>query len=66
MNGKNLEDTQIEVTKEEYARIMKAFIDKEIDYETISNNAYLQWCKVTPELMGNAQLNIYKELLKNT
>ena len=51
---------------EEYARIMKAFIDKEIDYETISNNAYLQWCKVTPELMGNAQLNIYKELLKNT
>jgi len=51
---------------EEYARIMKAFIDKEIDYEAISNNAYRQWCKVTPELMGNAQLNIYKELLKNT
>ena len=51
---------------EEYARIMKAFIDKEIDYETLSNNAYFQWCKVTPELMGNKQLNIYKELLKNT
>ena len=51
---------------DEYARIMEAFIEKEIDYETLSNNAYLQWCKVTPELMGNAQLNIYKELLKST
>ena len=51
---------------EEYAKIMSAFIDKDIDYETLSYNAYLLWCKVTPELMGNAQLDIYKELLKNT
>jgi glycosyltransferase involved in cell wall biosynthesis len=49
---------------EEYARIMKAFIDGVVDYETLSDNAYRQWQKVTPELMGNAQLNIYKELLK--
>ena len=51
---------------EEYARIMKAFIDGVVDYQALSDNAYRQWQKVTPELMGNAQLNIYKELLKNT
>ena len=49
---------------DEYARIMKAFIDKEVDYQALSDNAYRQWQKVTPEKMGNAQLNIYKELIK--
>ena len=51
---------------DEYARIMKAFIDKKVDYQALSDNAYRQWQKVTPELMGNKQLNIYKSLLKNT
>ena len=37
-----------------------------VDYQTLSDNAYRQWQKVTPELMGNAQLKIYKDLLKNT
>ena len=49
---------------DEYSRIMRAFIDKEVDYQTLSDNAYRQWQKVTPEKMGNAQLNIYKELLE--
>ena len=51
---------------DEYSRIMRAFIDGVVDYHTLSNNAYRQWQKVTPELMGNAQLKIYKDLLKNT
>ena len=51
---------------DEYARIMRAFIDGVVDYQTLSNNAYRQWQKVTTEKMGNKQLNIYKELLRNT
>ena len=51
---------------DEYARIMNAFIHGIVDYQTLSDNAYRQWQKVTPELMGNAQLKIYKDLLKNT
>jgi glycosyltransferase involved in cell wall biosynthesis len=47
---------------DEYARIMKAFIEGVVDYETLSQNAYSQWCKVKPELMSNKQLNIYKSL----
>ena len=49
---------------EEYARIMRAFIDGVVDYQTLSKNCLKQWQKVTPEAMGNAQLNIYKELLE--
>ena len=49
----------------EYARIMKAFINKQVDYQALSNNAYRQWEKVTPEKMGTKQLNIYKELKNN-
>ena len=49
---------------EEYARIMRAFIDGVVDYHTLSKNCLKQWQKVTPEAMGNAQLNIYKELLE--
>jgi glycosyltransferase involved in cell wall biosynthesis len=51
---------------DEYARIMKTFIDGVVDYQTLSKNCFKQWQKVTTEKMGNAQLNIYKELLKNT
>ena len=51
---------------DEYSRIMRAFIDGVVDYHTLSNNAYRQWQKVTPEIMGNKQLNIYKELLIST
>ena len=51
---------------DEYARIMNAFIRGVVDYQTLSDNAYRQWQKVTPELMGNKQLNIYRDLLKNT
>ena len=47
---------------DEYARIMKAFIDGVVDYEALSQAAYNQWCKVTPEKMSEAQLSIYKEL----
>ena len=48
---------------DEYARIMKAFIDGVVDYEALSQAAYNQWCKVAPEKMSEAQLNIYKELI---
>ena len=48
---------------EEYTRIMRAFIDKEVDYEALSDNAYRQWQKVTDVKMSAAQLNIYKSLL---
>ena len=51
---------------DEYARIMKAFIEGDVDYKALSDNAYRQWQKVTPEIMGNKQLNIYKELLKKS
>ena len=47
---------------DEYARIMKAFIEGVIDYKALSNNAYKQWEKVTPKKMSESQLNIYKEL----
>ena len=51
---------------DEYARIMKAFIDGVVDYHTLSKNCFQQWQKVTTEKMGNAQLNIYKDLLKKS
>ena len=47
----------------EYARIMKSFIDGVIDYEALSQKAYEQWEKVTAEKMSKLQLNIYKELI---
>ena len=49
---------------DEYAKIMKAFIDDVIDYEALSQNAYEQWKKVTAEKMSKLQLNIYKELIE--
>jgi glycosyltransferase involved in cell wall biosynthesis len=48
---------------EEYARIMRAFIDGVVDYEALSEAAYQQYQKVTDVKMSAAQLNIYKELL---
>jgi len=48
---------------EEYTRIMRAFIDKEVDYEALSEAAYQQYQKVTDVKMSAAQLNIYKSLL---
>ena len=47
----------------EYARIMKSFIDGVIDYEALSQKAYEQWEKVTAEKMSKLQLDIYKELI---
>ena len=49
---------------DEYARIMKKFIDKEIDYFILSENCINNWKKTcTPDIVGNIQLEIYKELL---
>jgi len=49
---------------EEYARIMKKFINKEVDYFKLSENCINNWQQTcTPDIVGDKQLNIYKELL---
>ena len=49
---------------DEYARIMKKFIDKEIDYFKLSEKCINNWQQTcTPDIVGNKQLKIYKELL---
>ena len=49
---------------DEYARIMKKFIYKEIDYFKISEKCINNWKKTcTPDIVGDIQLGIYKELL---
>ena len=49
---------------DEYARIMKAFINKQVDYFTLSENCINNWqATCTTEIVGNIQLGIYKELL---
>ena len=49
---------------DEYARIMNKFINKEIDYFKISEKCINNWQKTcTPDIVGNIQLEIYKELL---
>ena len=49
---------------DEYARIMKKFIKKEIDYFKISEKCIKNWRKhCMPENITKAQLNLYKELL---
>ena len=49
---------------DEYARIMKKFINKEIDYFKISEKCINNWKKTcTPDIVGDIQLGIYKELL---
>ena len=48
---------------DEYARIMKAFVDGTINYEYFSNKAHELWKNVTVEKMATSQLEIYKELL---
>ena len=52
--------------EDEYARIMKKFINKEIDYFKISEKCINNWKKTcTPDIVGNIQLGIYKELKKS-
>ena len=49
---------------DEYARIMKNFINGSIDYFKMSEKCINNWEKTcTPEIVGNIQLGIYKELL---
>ena len=49
---------------DEYARIMKKFIDKEVDYFKLSEKCINNWSiTCTPDIVGNIQLEIYKELL---
>ena len=49
---------------DEYARIMKKFINKKIDYFKISEKCINNWSiTCTPDIVGNIQLEIYKELL---
>jgi len=50
--------------EDEYARIMKKFINKEIDYFKISEKCINNWrATCTTDIVGNIQLEIYKELL---
>lgn len=47
----------------EYARIMQAFIDGDIDYDTLSKNCLENWennCK--PEMIAQQHIDLYKEL----
>jgi glycosyltransferase involved in cell wall biosynthesis len=51
---------------DEYTRIMKRFIDKEVDYKTLSKNArYRYECDYNPKDRANQQLEIYKKVLNN-
>ena len=43
---------------------MKKFINKEVDYFKLSENCINNWQQTcTPDIVGDKQLNIYKELL---
>ncbi len=49
---------------DEYARIMKKFIDSELDYDYLSENALKQWnMMANPKDRAQEQMNIYKGLL---
>ena len=49
---------------EEYARIMQKFIDSELDYEYLSENALKQWnMMANPKDRAQEQMKIYKGLL---
>ena len=49
---------------EEYARIMQKFIDSELDYDYLSENALKQWnTMANPKDRAQEQMNIYKGLL---
>ena len=51
---------------DEYTRIMKKFIDKEVDYKTLSKNArYRYECDYNPKDRANQQLEVYKKVLNN-
>jgi len=48
----------------EYARIMKKFINKDIDYFKLSEKCINNWQEIcTPDIVSKLQLEIYKELL---
>ena len=45
----------------EYARIMKAFIDGTIDYDTLSKNAKNRWYRrARPEIIVEKHLEMYR------
>lgn len=49
---------------DEYARIMQKFINSEIDYDYLSENALRQWnALANPKDRAQEQMNIYKNLL---
>tara|TARA_R110000824_G_scaffold164685_10_gene341064 strand:+ start:13361 stop:14431 length:1071 start_codon:yes stop_codon:yes gene_type:complete len=49
---------------DEYARIMQKFIDCELDYDCLSENALKQWNTMSnPKDRAQEQMNIYKSLL---
>ena len=50
--------------QDEYTRIMRAFADGTIDYDTMSKNCVSRWERqATPELITQQHLDLYKELL---
>ena len=54
----------IKNNQEEYTRIMRAFIDNTIDYNTMSKNCVKRWEKqAKPELIAKQHLDLYEELL---
>lgn len=54
---------QIKNDTEEYARIMKGFIDKEINYDYLSSRAKQRWYeRARPEVIVEQHLKLYREL----
>ena len=54
---------QIKNNTEEYARIMKGFIDKQIDYDYLSSRAKQRWYeRARPEVIVEEHLKLYREL----
>ena len=54
---------QIKNNTEEYARIMKGFIDKQIDYDYLSGRAKQRWYeRARPEVIVEEHLKLYREL----
>ena len=58
------EKNAIKANVKEYARIMQAFIDGDIDYDTLSKNCLEDWRNnCHPELIAQQHIDLYKELL---
>ena len=50
--------------QDEYTRVMRAFADGTIDYNTMSKNCVSRWERqAKPELITQQHLDLYKELL---